>query len=169
MLGCSLHAFGWTSSRVFLVRLSSSTTRPKMETPPNWQMQLVPLKKLTMVAPKESGSVCFETTVECHVALDVHVKLQKWNSYHFVSILYHALPGNLPKSFEELNFRGEERIRKNRKNYAPRKFGAIRYVCKCIQHGIYTYVAVPGRNRTLFQCVFRAHYRVRSAVAQNFR
>ena len=32
-----------------------------------------------------------------------------------------------------------------------------------------TYVAVPGRNQTLFHCVFRPHYRVQSAVAQNFR
>ena len=32
-----------------------------------------------------------------------------------------------------------------------------------------TYVAVPGRNRTLFRCVFRSHCCVRSAVAQNFR
>ena len=31
------------------------------------------------------------------------------------------------------------------------------------------YVAVPGRNRTLFHCVFQMHYCVRSAVAQNFR
>ena len=28
---------------------------------------------------------------------------------------------------------------------------------------------VPGRNRTLFCCVFRAHYRVQSAVKQYFR
>ena len=31
------------------------------------------------------------------------------------------------------------------------------------------HVAVPSRNWTLFHCVFRAHYRVRSAVTQNFR
>ena len=31
------------------------------------------------------------------------------------------------------------------------------------------YMAVPGGNRTLFRCVFRAHYRVRSAVTQYFR
>ena len=30
------------------------------------------------------------------------------------------------------------------------------------------YVAVLGRNRTLFRCVFPVHYRVRSAVTQNF-
>ena len=30
-------------------------------------------------------------------------------------------------------------------------------------------VAVPGRNQTLFRCVFRAHYRVRTTVTQNFR
>ena len=111
----------------WFVRLSSSTTRLKLETPPNWQTQLVPSKKLTMAAPQESGSVRFETTTECHVALDVHAILQKWNIYHFVSTLYHGLPGNLPKSFEELNFRGAGRIRENRENYAPRKFGAIRY------------------------------------------
>ena len=34
---------------------------------------------------QESGCVRFETTKECHVALDVHAILQKWNSYHFVS------------------------------------------------------------------------------------
>ena len=32
----------------------------------------------------------------------------------------------------------------------------------------YLYVAVPGRNRTLFRCVFRSHYCVRSALAWNF-
>ena len=31
-----------------------------------------------------------------------------------------------------------------------------------------TYVAVPGRNRTLFHCAIRPCYRVRSTVAQNF-
>jgi len=56
--------------------------------------------------PQESGSVCFETTIQCHVALDVHTILQKSNTYHFVSTLYHGLPGNLAESFEELNFRG---------------------------------------------------------------
>ena len=30
-------------------------------------------------------------------------------------------------------------------------------------------VAVPGRNRTLFCCVFRSHYHVRSTLVQNFR
>ena len=33
----------------------------------------------------------------------------------------------------------------------------------------FTYMAVPGRNRTLFRCVFRLCYRVQSAVAQYFR
>jgi len=33
--------------------------------------------------PQESGSVRFETAIECHVALDVHAILQKWNSYHY--------------------------------------------------------------------------------------
>ena len=32
-----------------------------------------------------------------------------------------------------------------------------------------TYVAVPGRKRTLFRRVFRAHTRVQSAVSLNFR
>ena len=31
-----------------------------------------------------------------------------------------------------------------------------------------TYVAVPGRNRTLFHCVFWSHCCIRSAVTQNF-
>ena len=30
-------------------------------------------------------------------------------------------------------------------------------------------VAVPGRNRALFRCIFRAYYRIRSAVTQYFR
>ena len=30
------------------------------------------------------------------------------------------------------------------------------------------YVAVPGRNRTLFCCIFRSHYCVRSTLAWNF-
>jgi len=49
--------------------------------------------------PQESGSIRFETTIECHVTLDVHTILQKWNSYLFVSTLYHGLPGNLAKMF----------------------------------------------------------------------
>ena len=52
-----------------------------------------------MVAPQESGSVRFETTIDCHVALDVHAILQKWNRYHFVSTLYHGLTGNLGEKF----------------------------------------------------------------------
>ena len=32
----------------------------------------------------------------------------------------------------------------------------------------FVYVADPSRNRTLFHCVFRLHYRFQSAVAQNF-
>ena len=31
------------------------------------------------------------------------------------------------------------------------------------------FVAVPGRNRTLFRCVFRPRYRIQSAVVQYFR
>ena len=31
-----------------------------------------------------------------------------------------------------------------------------------------TNVAVPGGNQTLFRCVFRPHYHIRSAVAWNF-
>ena len=50
--------------------------------------------------PQESGTVCFETTIECHVALDIHAILQKWNSYHIVSTLYHGLPGNLAEKFQ---------------------------------------------------------------------
>jgi len=38
-----------------------------------------------------------------------------------------------------------------------------------LQSDIYNYVAVPGRNRTLFRCVFRLHYCVQSALVQNFR
>ena len=34
---------------------------------------------------QESGSVCFETTTEYHVALDVHAIVQKWNGCCFVS------------------------------------------------------------------------------------
>ena len=30
------------------------------------------------------------------------------------------------------------------------------------------YVVVPGRNQTLFRCIFRLHCRVQSAVAQYF-
>ena len=32
-----------------------------------------------------------------------------------------------------------------------------------------THVAVLGRNRTLFSCVFQPHYRIQSAIAHNFR
>ena len=34
---------------------------------------------------------------------------------------------------------------------------------------IYIYVAVPGRNRTLFRCVFHSHCFIPSAVAWSFR
>ena len=34
---------------------------------------------------------------------------------------------------------------------------------------IVPYVAVPGRNRTLFRYIFLPHYCVQSAAAQNFR
>jgi len=33
----------------------------------------------------------------------------------------------------------------------------------------FTFVAVPGGNRTLFCCVFWLHYSVWSTIAQNFR
>ena len=33
-----------------------------------------------------------------------------------------------PKNLTARNFRGSEPIRENSKNYAPRKFGAIRYI-----------------------------------------
>ena len=39
---------------------------------------------------------------------------------------------------------------------------------KLITHRHSTYVAVPGRNRTLIRCAFRSHYRVQSTVTQNF-
>ena len=44
---------------------------------------------------QESGSVHFKTMIECHVVLDVHTIVQKWNSYHFVSRPYHKLLSNL--------------------------------------------------------------------------
>ena len=44
-------------------------------------------------SPQESGSFRFETTMECHVALDVHAILLKWNSYHFVSRPLPLTPG----------------------------------------------------------------------------
>ena len=34
-------------------------------------------------SPKESGSICIETTVESYVVLDVYAIVQKWNSYRF--------------------------------------------------------------------------------------
>ena len=43
------------------------------------------------------------------------------------------------------------------------------YIYTCMVISNTTYVAVPGRNRTLFRCVFWSHCCVRSAVAQNFR
>ena len=39
---------------------------------------------------------------------------------------------------------------------------------KLVTHLHSTYVAIPGRNRTLIRCAFRLHYRVQSAVTQNF-
>ena len=43
------------------------------------------------------------------------------------------------------------------------------YVCLDVLMLVLAYVAVPGRNRTLFCCIFRLRYRVRSAVVQYFR
>ena len=43
-----------------------------------------------------------------------------------------------------------------------------RYIYAYI-HTQYIYVVVPGRNRTLFCCIFRLHYCVQSTQAQNFR
>ena len=40
---------------------------------------------------------------------------------------------------------------------------------KCTIYACMIYVAVPGRNRTLFRCIFQSQYRVRSAVTQYFR
>ena len=39
---------------------------------------------------------------------------------------------------------------------------------KLVTHLHSTYVAVPGRNRTLIRCTFQLHYCVQSAVTQNF-
>ena len=33
---------------------------------------------------------------------------------------------------------------------------------------VYVYVAVPGRNWTLFRCVFQSYYHIRSAVTQYY-
>ena len=51
-------------------------------------------------SPQESGSVRFETTIECHVALDVHAILQKWNSYHS----FHTIPQTPGKFSRSLIF-----------------------------------------------------------------
>ena len=57
------------------------------------------VKEIYDGGPQESGSVHFETMIECHIALDIHAILQKWNSYRIVSTLYHGLPGNLAEKF----------------------------------------------------------------------
>ena len=44
------------------------------------------------------------------------------------------------------------------------EFDEIIHVDTCA----YIYVAVLGRNQTLFHCVFRSHDRIQSAIAQNF-
>ena len=100
MLGCSFRAFGRTLSRAFLVRSieliiyesqagdASPLTNPTSA-----------VKETYDGGPQESGRVRFETTIECHVALDVHTILQKRNSYLFVSTLYHGLPGYLAEKF----------------------------------------------------------------------
>ena len=74
--------------------------------------------------PQESEGVHFEIALERHVALDVHILVQKWNSYCFVSISYHGLL----RSFEELNFGIMGQIRENCENYVSQKLGAIQ--CK---------------------------------------
>ena len=50
----------------------------------------------------------------------------------------------------------------------------ILWTCTCYMYmykrdNVFTYVAVPGRNRTLFRCVFCSHCCVRSALAWSFR
>ena len=74
MLGCSLRAFGWTSSRAFLVCSFELI---------NYVSQVGDASPLTNAtsAVKET----YDGGPQCYVALDVHVILQKWNSYHFVS------------------------------------------------------------------------------------
>ena len=70
---------------------------------------------------QESRSVRFETTMERHVALDIHTILQNG----ITIICYQTILHNLTESFEELNFHGMRWIRKNHQNYVPWKFGAI--------------------------------------------
>ena len=53
-------------------------------------------------------------------------RLELW--LHTVVTELGVWPGDgARKKFEELNFHGSRAIRENRENYAPRKFGAIRY------------------------------------------
>ena len=51
------------------------------------------------------------------------------------------------KHFAGLNFRSSRRIRENRENYAPRKFGTIRYIILRLQN--YHYSQQSGIVREL--------------------
>ena len=101
LLNPSTFAQGQTSPKAFLVRLFDLLNYVSQA------RDTSPLTNATSAVeetydggPQESGSVCFETTIECHVALNVHAILQKWNSYHFVSRPYHGLSGNLAAKFQ---------------------------------------------------------------------
>ena len=72
----------------WFVCLSSSTTRLKLETPPIDKCNQCRQRNLRWRPPR-IWNRSLETTIECIVALDVHAILQKWNSYHFISTLYH--------------------------------------------------------------------------------
>ena len=86
MFGCSLpnstaFAQGQTSSRVLirsfeLINYASQARDASLVTNTSSAVE-----EAYASGPEESESVCFET-IECHVALDVHATLQKWNSYH---------------------------------------------------------------------------------------
>ena len=60
-----------------------------LETPPHWQT--LGCQRNLQSGPQKSGSIHFKTTLENHVALDVHAIVQKWNSYCFNSRPYHAI------------------------------------------------------------------------------
>jgi len=110
-------AWGWASSRAFSVSFVGAQQLMclKPEMPPHWQCN--GCQRNLWGGTQESGSICFETRIERHVALDVHA-----SGIAIVLFPDHTTDSwaIYPKSFKELTFCGTGRIRENRKNYASR-------------------------------------------------
>ena len=64
---------------------------------------------------------------------------------------------------------GHVTMQLNLVHVALRCYNGIQCIFNLLSSKFPSCVAVPGRNWTLFCCIFWSHYRVQSAVVQNFR